>query len=318
MPRLSQPNDMRLLDKVSRLYYEQEFSEGEIAGRLHLSRSKVSRLLKKARELGVVQITVVSPPGFYPALESGLEKRYGLQEAIVVGVSDPESSEAVARELGVVAARHLQQVIREGDVIGISWGRTLNALIANLNPSRPMNNHVVQIIGGLGPPTAEIHATDLCRRMASALNCGLTLLPAPGIVASPQVKQALLLDRYIQQALSLYSSINLAFVGIGAPTPDSVVMRDGSIMNQAELDELLEKGAVGDIALRFFDAQGRAICSDLDERVIGITLEELQRVQCVVGVAGGTEKTAVIRGALLGGYVNALITDQSTAMNLLE
>jgi DNA-binding transcriptional regulator LsrR (DeoR family) len=109
----------------------------------------------------------------------------------------------------------------------------------------------------------------------------------------------------------------MAYVGIGAPCR-SVVIRDGNIMSQAELEGLLKLGAVGDIALRYFDQDGRPICGELDERVIGITLEELKKIEWVVGVAGGVEKLQAIRGALLGKNVNVLITDQHTAMELLR
>jgi DNA-binding transcriptional regulator LsrR (DeoR family) len=318
MPRPSQPKDVHLLVKISHMYHEQGNSEDQIARSLHLSRSKVSRLLKQARQLGIVKISVIPPPGFFPKLEEDLERKYSLKEALVVDVADPDSPNSVAKELGVVAARHLQQTLNEGEIIGISWGTTLNAMIAALQYQKPMSNHVVQIIGGLGEPTSEIHATDLCRRMASALNSDLTLLPSPGIVSSRQVRDALLGDRFIQNALRLYSKLGVAYVGIGAPTPDSVVIRDGAIMSQAELDRLLVLGAVGDIALRYYDRNGQPICGELDERVIGITLEELKNIDRVVGVAGGVEKLQAIRGALLGKNVNVLITDQHTAMELLR
>ena len=318
LPRPPQQHDLRLLSKVSKLYYEQGLTQQEAADRLCLSRSKVSRLLQQARDVGIVQITVLSPSGVYPDLEYQLESKFGLQEASVVEATEPASQEAISREIGIAAANYLQRTLADGDIIGISWGTTLNAMVAALQPQETRNVHVVQIIGGLGLPEAEFHATDLCRRMAHTLNSKLTLLPAPGIVESQQAKETILADGYVQRALDLISEITVAYVGIGAPTPTSVVMRDGSIMGQAELDDLLSKGAVGDIALRFFDANGQPIHSELDDRVIGITLEQLKQIERVVGVAGGPEKDAVIRGAILGGLINVLITDHATATRLLE
>lgn len=310
--------DFRLLNKVSRLYYEQNLTQQAIAERLHLSRPKVSRLLRQAREEGIVQITVHPPPGIYSQLEEQLETQFGLDEAIVVEASEPNSQEAVSREIGIGAADYLQRTLRDGDTIGVAWGTTLSAMVNALQPNSASDVHVVQINGGLGPPEAEVHATYLCRRMSRVLNGNLTLLPAPGIVDSQEVKKAILSSRHVRSALELFPKINVAYVGIGAPTPTSVVMRDGSIMSQEELDDLLSKGAVGDITLHFFDKNGGPIHSDLDARVIGVTLDQLKQIERVVGVAGGPEKDAVIRGALVGGLVDVLITDHALATRLLE
>jgi DNA-binding transcriptional regulator LsrR (DeoR family) len=310
--------DVRLLSKVSKLYYEQGLTQHEIAERLRLSRPKVSRLLQQARADGIVQITVLSPPGIYASVEEELESRFGLQEAVVVDAGASDAPGAVSREIGAAAADYLQRTVGDGDVIGIAWGSTLNAMVSAVSSMDARDAHVVQIIGGLGSPESEVHATDLCRRLAQALGCRLTLLPAPGIVDSSAVKRALESDRHVRAALELQQNLTVAFVGIGAPTPSSVVMRDGFIMSEDELGSLRALGAVGDIALRFFDAEGRAVRSELDERVIGITLDDLKRVQRVVGVAGGEQKDAVIRAALAGKLVDVLVTDVSTARRLLE
>ncbi len=307
-----------MLAKVSRLYYEQELTQREIADRLRVSRSKVSRLLQRARDRGIVQITVLSPPGMYPELEYQLESRFGLKEAIVVEGSDPSSHAGVVKDIGAAAADHLQRTLNEGDIVGITWGTTMNAMVAALQPSNTQDIHVVQLLGGLGPPEAEEHATDLCRRMARLLNSELTLLPAPGIVESQPAKEVILSDGYVQRALQLFPEVTAAYVGIGAPTPTSVVMRHGTIMSQVELDALWDKGAVGDIALRFLDEHGNPVPSELDRRVIGITLEQLKQIELVVGVAGGPEKDAVIQGALLGKLIDVLITDHATAVRVLE
>jgi len=317
MPRRLSRQDLRLLVKVSKAYYEQGLTQQEIADRLHQSRSRVSRLLREARDTGIVQITVVPPKNTHPDLEVQLETTFRLQEAVVIEVAEQSSDEAISREIGMAAAAYLQRTLMDGDIIGISWGTTLNAMVSALQPQETRDVHVVQIIGGLGPPEAEVHATDLCRRMVRALGSKLTLLAAPGIVDSQQVKEVILRDSHVQTVFDLFSHINVAYVGIGAPTPDSVVMRDGTIMTQAELNGLLAKGAVGDIALRYFDARGQPVHSDLDDRVVGITLEQLRRIDRVVGVSGGQQKHAVIRGALLGGLIDVLITDQVTAQRLL-
>jgi DNA-binding transcriptional regulator LsrR (DeoR family) len=300
------------------LYYEQNLTQGEIADRLRLSRPKVSRLLQQALDEGIVQITVHSPSSVHADLEEQLEQKYGLQEAVVVEVLNPSSQEMVAREVGVAAANYFQRTIQDGDIIGIAWGSTLNAMVGALQPMDVRDVHVVQMIGGLGMPEAEVHATSLCRRLTQLLNSRLTLLHAPGVVDNQLVTQAILSDSHMQEVLGLFERINVAYVGVGSPTPDSVVMRDGTIIRQKDLNTLLANGAVGDIVLRYFDAQGRPVHSDLDERVIGISLEQLKRIPRVVGVTGGPQKHEVIYGALRGRLINILITDEHSARYLLE
>lgn len=318
MVKLSPLYETRLLVKVSKLYYEEGLSQDEIVARLNLSRSKISRLLQQARNEGIVQISVVTPKHLFPNLENELEKHFGLHEALVVESQAGDSVESIQHELGIAAAGYLERSVGPTTTLGISWGATLHSMVAALRTKHLPQVHVVQIIGGLGQPEAEVHATDLCRRLARALGAQLTLLPAPGVVASQQARAVLMEDTYIRRAVEMFERLDIAFVGIGAPTPDSLLLRDGSILSRQELDDLLQKGTVGDIALRFFDAQGQPIQSEIDQRVIGITLEQLKRSRRVVGVAGGPGKFAAILGALRGKFINVLITDSLTAEKLLS
>ncbi len=318
MARKHQPVDLRLLSKVSRLYYVQHLTQNEISGRLHLSRPKISRLLQQALEVGVVKITVHSPPGVYADLEDQLEKRFHLQEAVIADVATPDSPNSVSHELGIAAASYFQNTIQDKDIIGISWGSTLSAMVNALQPVEVKNAHVVQMIGGLGMPESEVHATSLVRQLTQLLNSKLTLLNAPGIIDNVNVKDVILSAGYMQEVLRLFSQINVAYVGIGAPTRDSVLMRMGAIMSQADLDALLQKGAVGDIALRFLDIEGQPVVSELDSRVIGISLDQLKKIPRVVGIAGGPQKHEVVYAALKGGFIDVLITDEQTARFVLE
>jgi DNA-binding transcriptional regulator LsrR (DeoR family) len=251
-------------------------------------------------------------------LETSLEKTYGLDEAIVVEAHAEDSHENVIHGLGVAAAGYLERSVGATTTLGISWGSTLHSMVAALHGKHLPKTKVVQIIGGLGQPEAEVHATDLCHRLARSLGSQLTLLPVPGIVATQDARNVLLSDPYVQQATEMFNHLDLAFVGIGAPVAESVLIRDGSILSCTELDCLLQSGAVGDIALRFFDAQGQPIQSEIDRRVIGITFEQLKLIRRVVGIAGGPEKLQAIRGALRGKLINVLITDSKNAEKLLQ
>jgi DNA-binding transcriptional regulator LsrR (DeoR family) len=318
MPKLPPNEELRLLVKVSKLYYEDGLNQDAIMARLALSRSKVSRLMAQAREEGIVQITVVTPKHLFADLEGCLEKHFGLQEALVIEAHPGDAQESVSRAVGAAAAGYLARSVGEKATIGVSWGTTLFHMAEALTPQQCPEAQIVQIIGGLGQPDAEVHATELCRRLSRALACRLMLLPVPGIVADQRTREALLSDVHVQRAVETFDRLDLAFVGVGAPTPNSVMMRDGSIISQAELDCLFGKGAVGDIALRFFDAQGRGVSAEINDRIIGITLEQLKRTPKVVGVSGGPEKIAALQGALRGGLIKVLITDSLTAEKLLE
>lgn len=300
------------------MYYDDGLKQDEIVARLHLSRSKVSRLLQQARDEGIVKMVVVSPPGIYSELESKLEARFRIQEAVVAEVRDSEVPEILSRELGAAAAGYLMRVISDDEIIGISWGYTISGMVSALEAKSFPEVKVVQMTGGIGKPESETYATELCHRMARTLSCKLVLLPAPGVVKDEKMREVYLSDQHIQTAMELFTKITLAFVGIGSPTSQTILTRDSSILTQQDLDDVVTHGAVGDIALRFVDRVGRLIPSEMDQRVIGIDLEHLKNIQRVVGVAGGPRKIEAIQAALRGKILDVLITDKCTAQRLLE
>jgi DNA-binding transcriptional regulator LsrR (DeoR family) len=180
-----------------------------------------------------------------------------------------------------------------------------------------MNTQVVQILGGIGNPAAEVHATNLTRRLASLIGGEPILLPAPGVVGSSDARRILLEDPFVRAAMDTFKRVTLALVGIGAVGPSPLLASSGNIPSPAEIAALQVAGAVGDICLRFFDINGTPVVTSLNERVVGMTLEELRRVRRAVGIAGGQRKTAAIKGALAGHWINVLITDQFTASRLV-
>lgn len=311
----------RLLVKVARLYYEQELTQNEIGQQLGISRQKVQRLLGQARREGIVQIKIRPILGTFADLEGTLEQRFSLQEVIIVETASYDDQPLVAREVGAGAAVYLARIVQPGDAIAISWGGSLLGMVNTLQanpPDNPLDGvKVIQGLGGLGDPNNEVHAADLTRRLAQVLGGQAFLLPAPGVVGTIQAREALYHDPHVFQALELARSADLAVMGIGAPRPDSILVREGRIVQWPELAGLLELEAVGDINLRYFDKHGCLVPSDLDQRVIGLTLDEIRQINRVVGVAGGSAKYKAIRGALEGGFLKVLVTDHVTAQRLL-
>lgn len=308
--------NIRILLKVAQLYYQDNFTQQEIAENLRISRSKVSRVLQQAREQNIVQISIFSPSEDYTNLENKLEKKYGLKEVVIAFIPEINSQAAIRRGLGTAAARYLHRLIQDGDLIGFTWGGSLSALADSIIPENKDNIQTVQLVGGLGEPDTDIHVIDIVKRAAIALNATMILIPAPGIVETIEAHKILLADKSIKQALDLAPKADIAFVGIGAPSTDSMIVQ-GGIMTEDEMTHLISIGVVGDIGLRFFDILGNPILSDVDNRIIGASLATFRKISHTVGVAGGVEKLKAILGAIRGKYINTLITDQNTAQQLL-
>lgn len=313
---MARVNELRLMAKIARLYYEQDLRQAQIAARLDLSQATISRLLKRAEKEQIVRIHISAPLGAFPDLEDGLQTTYGLKDAIVVNCIDDEQ---ILGDIGAAAAYYLETTLKQGDVIGISsWSATLLAMVNAMHMlAGQTKTEVVQILGGIGSPSVEHHATQLTRRLAMLTHAEATFLPAPGIVGAPETKQAFLQDQFVQAALARFEHVTLALVGIGDVEPSRLLASSGNVFSREELDQLRRLGAVGDICLRFFDISGSPIPTPLNHRVIGMELEQIRNVKRSVGIAGGKRKLAAIHGALTGHWINVLITDRFTAEALL-
>jgi DNA-binding transcriptional regulator LsrR (DeoR family) len=283
---------------------------------LNVHQSTVSRVLKRAEREGIVRITVSLPAGTHTELEEMVQARYGLDEVVVVDALQDEAQ--IARDLGTAAAFYLENTLKPTDVIGISsWSAALLQMVNALHPSqRFKGTRVIQILGGVGSPNAEVHATQVTRRLADLIFGEATLLSAPGVVGSRAARDVLLQDRFVREALDLFSTVTVGLVGIGATEPSRALASSGNIFSPEEIKLLASKGAVGDICLRFFDSTGKQIITELNDRVISMELDQLRAVPRVIGVAGGSRKTNAIRGALAGRLINVLITDLATAERL--
>ncbi len=315
---MAQLDELRLMARVARMVYEKEMRQADIARQLGLSQATVSRLVNRAREEGIVRISVNVPQGVYSELEEALIAAYNLRDAIVVDCVQ-EDEQSIQREIGAAAAYYVESTIKPNEVIGLSsWSATLLAMVDAMHAIPRKNNiQVVQILGGIGNPAAELHATRLTDRFAKLVNGTGIFLPAPGIVGSEAVREVILSDQYVQTAMSLFGQVTLALVGIGAVEPSELLADSGNIFGSEELATLRREGAVGDILLHFFAADGRPVQTPLDQRVVSMSLEHLRQADRAVGVAGGRRKQEAIWGALRGGWINVLVTDCFTARRLI-
>jgi DNA-binding transcriptional regulator LsrR (DeoR family) len=307
-----------LMMKIAKLYYESGLTQDTISRQLRISRPTISRLMQDAIDQGIVKITITQDTEGYTDLERKLSEIYDLHEVIVADVKTEQDASSVTKDLGITAANYFNRIVRDGDSIGLTWGSTLSGMVDNIQSSQMKNVTVIQMVGGLGEPDANSHATDLVRRVSSILGATVRLMPAPGIVKNIEVAKILRSDPYIASAIVAASKVDVAFIGIGALTRNALLVRNESIITWKEIEDLISKGAVGELGLHFYDKDGNFIHSNLEDRIIGVSLDEIKALERVVAIAGGTEKYEAIRGAIHGHLVNTLITDIYTANKLLE
>jgi DNA-binding transcriptional regulator LsrR (DeoR family) len=222
--------DLRFLTRIARLYYEEGLNQTEVARRLGLTQVAVSRTLKKAEESGIVRTTVVTPPGAFTDLEDLLEAKFGLNQAIV-GDAARDSEESVRSAIGSAAAQFLEFMLKPGEVIGISsWSTSLLSMIDHMHPLRKggKKSLVVQMLGGVGNPSAEQHANRLALRLARMVHGEARFLPAPGVVGSARAARVLLEDRAVSEAVALFEKVTLALVGVGVLEPSALVASSGN------------------------------------------------------------------------------------------
>ncbi|WP_239674913.1 sugar-binding transcriptional regulator [Natronosporangium hydrolyticum] len=301
------------------MYHEHGLRQPEIAARLHLSQSRVSRMLKQATEVGIVRTVVVPPLGVHVDLEDAIQERYGLTDVVIVEVPG-EGDAALLAALGRAGGSYLEATLTGSDRIGISsWSATLLSTVDSMQPRSVRSAvEVVQLIGGVGSANVQVQATHLADRLAQVTGADVKFLPTPGVVASTQIRDALLADPAIADVASRWDTLTVGLVGVGSLEPSPLLESSGNVAPRADRDALRAVGAVGDVCLRFFDADGGLVDAGLHDRVVGIGSEALRRIPRIVAIAGGARKLTAIRAAAAGGWIHVLVTDLATGRALLE
>ena len=316
--RLAADSQRRLMTKVAHLYHERGVRQTEIAATLHLSQARVSRLLKRASEVGIVRTVVVVDTDVHTDLEEQLEQRFGLVEAVVVDADDDEQD--ILAALGSAGAGYLESTLTGSDRIGISsWSATLLAVADRLQLFRRPGGaeSIIQLVGGVGVASVQAEANRLLSQLASAVGASPTFVPAPGLVGSADMRAGLLQDPAMGSIAKQWQQLTMALVGIGSLRPSRLLLDSGNAGDPLEQQHLREAGAVGDVCNRFFDARGVLVPSELDGRVVGIDPSTYRAIPRRVGLAGGSRKHDAVRAAVLGGWVNVLVTDLRTARALM-
>lgn len=307
----------RLLTKIATLYYKNALTQEQVAKRLGLSRQSVGRLLKRAQDLGIVEIKIHSPLSLSADLESQLENAFRLNEVIVVQ-PPADTEESVKDALGAAGASFLERRVQNGDILGVSWSSTVLECAMHLGQVGAREVTVVQLNGSLDRTSYSTRAEYIVDRIAEAF-CGRAVtLTAPLMVDRPDIIASLFSDSRIAGALDLARKANFVLFGVGDVSEQSSLFKTG-YMDHRMLRKLRvgSHGAVGDICGRFFDAQGRIFSQELDGRTLAIELEAFKTKELAVAIAGGLRKVEAILGTLRGRLCNVLITDEQTAKALL-
>jgi DNA-binding transcriptional regulator LsrR (DeoR family) len=305
------PTELILMARVARRYYEDDRSKKDIADELGISRFRVARLLDNAKRSGMVRIQIDPPTGVNTELSVELQRVFGLTHAVVVEAVD-DHSEALRTRLGEVAAEVLQEVVGHDDVLGMAWARTLRGIGASISSIAACP--VVQLTGAMsGPDGSDV--IDLVRRVALAGGGTPHVFYAPLVAHDASSARVVRRQPDVSRALALADRITVAVVGIGAWEPGLSTIYD--MVEPEARDRARALGTIGEISGALIDSSGRGVQSPLSRRIIGVTAEQLERIDLVISVAYGEGKAQAVAAALRGGLVSGLITHTGLARAIL-
>ena len=307
-------SDHELL-KICYLYYNEDRTQQEISNIFGLSRFKIGRLLKQARESHLVTIRLNPPPGDLTEIEIELARKYNLKESIVVN-SSGLTDKSILTRLGEAGAHYINGIIHQCKILGIAWGRSVSHVIHSISPVNAKNLTVVQITGGMG----SIEGTDanaLTITLGQKLKAKVHIIQAPVIVKDRALRDNLLKESQIHEAIATAKKSDAVIFGIGLPNEDGLLSKAGLITPETAAT-LENSGAIGAICGRFFDANGKKCLIGIDERIVGLSLKDLLKVPNKICIAAGPQKVAAIAGAMNGGFLDVFVTDQLTAVDLLR
>ena len=297
---------------AAELYYIYHLTQEQIAKRLGVSRPWVSKLLQRAEDAGIVRIDVSTISSGIGEVEEKLKSKFSIRSAKVI---KPMPDGQTLAQCALAAAHYLISVMEPDSCIGLAWGKTLAAVVDAILPMNMPDAMVVPLVGGLGAnPT--VLSNQLAANLAQSLSARCSLLHVPAFVGGREEKQLLLNNPMIHKTIELSEHADIAIFGIGA-LHQSTMVREGYISRDI-IAELENAGAVGDIALHFIDAQGKLIDHPVSDQIVSGDISKTRsNARHAIGVAVGDAKVPVIRAALSGRWLDALITDLPTANLLL-
>jgi lsr operon transcriptional repressor len=303
-----------MLGRAARLHYQHGYTHQQIAETLGVSRVKVTRMLAEARRIGIVEIRIHSDETIFTDLEVALADRYHLTSAWVAPSFDDH--DRLYASLGTLGATALEAVLTPGMTVAVGLSDTVGAVAPHVQIDGPSSAVFVPATGSRLASQDGAQPHEVAQALARAFQGTARHLPAPVLASNAEAAELLRSEPDVAQALELARSADIAIYGVGGMLPGSGILMDGTAP-PSQIKELAAGGAVGNISAGFFDGAGVPVTSSLTGRLIGLSLEELLRVPIRIALAGGRNKEQALAGALAGGYVTVLVTDERTARALL-
>lgn len=317
-------NDPRLIYKCCKLYYEEFLGQQEIANHLGISRVTVSRMLKAGRDMNMVVVQVHSPNSLeYNRLEQELEQLYGLREVIVVENSSLSTRYDHQTALGTATIRLLENYLTDNQMVGVSMGMTLhNVCRCPRQSEKNIACTFVPILGGISSgrtSTISIHSNQIASEFAHLFGAQYVEFFSPAIFSDKSVLKGFMMEAPMQKIQQYYREIKTVIMGIGIPNRAGSTMIKAGYITTEQMNELVERGVIGDVSLQFYDRNGNTeLFREFNDRVAGMPLEQLRQVDNKIGIGSGIQKAEAVYGAILGGYINILVTDEECAQHLLK
>ncbi len=301
--------------RAAAMYYLDDATQAEIAARLGLSRPTVGRLLRQARDTGIVTITVHPPAEYALEIGSELSRRFGVRHVLLApDHSDPEVQRRLVAD---AVAEYLQRHLRSGMTVAVGMGRNVAAVAEAVRhaPHRPCT--FVAAIGGSPGTSRAVDAAEACRRLAERFGGASVCLYAPAYAESPGVREAFLSHDDVASTLRQAAGADLAIVGIGDADDNSAVVQMGCF-GRSDMARMRAAGAVGDILGAFFDIEGRSVAAGMHDRVISLSADDLRAIDTVIAVASEAGKARAILGALRSGLVQVIATSTANAREVIQ
>ena len=306
--------------KLKMLYYlyEKNYTQTEIAKILNVSRVTLAKWLDEAREEGMIKFEIVDVRNELSLfhLEDMLKERFQLKEVRLMNSADLDDS-GIMWKIAVNAAAYFEQQIRSHMKIGLTWGRTLNAMVNELSSNRRIDDLTIYTLVGNAPNDAAFQPNILAQNLLSKYSGSLKILTAPFLCYSAKLCRDIKRDPQISTILGETKDLDITLVGIGEEPMENANKLGDYPFDDEIIHDLLRYGAVGDICGNFFDITGRPCDTALRDRILSIDIRELSSHKLVVGMGGGSQKVKSLLGALHGSYLDVLITDSQTAEAIL-
>ncbi|MBS7577810.1 sugar-binding transcriptional regulator [Enterococcus sp. MMGLQ5-2] len=297
------------------MYYQEDMSQAEIAKTLGIYRTTISRMLTKAKQQGIVEIKVHHFDSAIFELETFFKQKFDLTQIEIVPTSHRLTEKEKADNLSVAAAEFIRKNISDDSVVGLSWGATIGRTISRISPKQTVDTVFLPIVGGPSHVNSKYHVNTLVYEMAKKFHGQSIFINATVIQESQPLAAGIIKSKYFAEIHDYWSKMDTVILGIGGPLNyQNSQWRD--LLTMKDIKALKLREAVGDFACSFFDADGKVLKGDLYQRRIGIPVELIAKVPASIGIANGLNKAPAILGLIRRGYINSLITDQETALEM--